>query len=341
SKHSHAHITIELRQLLQEELDALLIALLRRSGTEPALSTFLASKDNKGQEVNEERNSKDSSMPSSPDSYRLLHVSWSGNSAPQDDEEEETGSTITFSCASFDVLRFLEDTNCEWILRPQDVEAIKSFNVTRGVNETGLQSSERTRDVINSIDTLQHRNTKSENGRGVYFEEISNGPISPKDRPQGALRVSNSRRGWTGFRIIHCPLLISSVPEYILVTGDVSSRERKRERERERESARAFMFGSNARTGALIFPLSILPSAFLKSKKSKCVYRNIGFSSDYEEQRGASSQHLGKEDQNEKKKKKKEEEEEEEEKEKEKKEKEKKGKKEKKEKKEKEKKSKA
>lgn len=172
---------------------------LMRSGSEPALPTFLASEDNKGQEVNEERSSEGSSMCSSPDLYRLLDVSWSGISAAQDVGEEETGRTITFSGAPFDVLWFLEDTNCKRIPRPQDAEVTKSLNMARGVNEIGLQSSERTQDM-NSMDSLQDRNTKSENGGGVYFEETSNGPISQKDQPQGAHRLSNSRRGWTGVR---------------------------------------------------------------------------------------------------------------------------------------------
>lgn len=96
---------------------------LRRSGSEPALPTFLASDNGKGQEVKEERGSKPSFGSSTPDLYKLLDVSWSGNLALQDDgveaKREASGSTITFSCTSLDVLWFLEDSNCKGIRGPQ------------------------------------------------------------------------------------------------------------------------------------------------------------------------------------------------------------------------------
>ncbi|MEJ1284804.1 hypothetical protein NN561_015794 [Cricetulus griseus] len=185
---------------------------LRRSGSEPALPTFLASDNNKGQEeVNKERGSKGSVRPSSPGLCGLPDVRCSGNSAPRHDGEEaerekETGSTITFSCASLDVPRFSEDTNCKWISGPQDAEVTKSSNRTSGVNEIGLHCSVRTHDAVKSIGSLQDRDTKTQQ----HFEETSNGPISPKAQPQGAHRASdNSRRGWKWVRSQISDLLTS------------------------------------------------------------------------------------------------------------------------------------
>ncbi|XP_040597059.1 papilin-like [Mesocricetus auratus] len=56
---------------------------LRRARSEPAMPTFVASEDTKGQEINKVAESKSSSRSSSPDLYKLLDMSWPWNSAPR------------------------------------------------------------------------------------------------------------------------------------------------------------------------------------------------------------------------------------------------------------------
>jgi hypothetical protein len=71
------------------------------------------------------------------------------------------------------------------ILGPQrDAKATESINRTRGMNEIDLQPSERTQDAMDSIHPPQYKNTKSENGRDMYFEEKSTGLTSNKDQPR-------------------------------------------------------------------------------------------------------------------------------------------------------------
>ena len=74
---------------------------LRRTRSEPALPTFRAWEDNKGQELNEARKSKTSSRSSSPDYYELLDTSWLWNTDPQ-----------LSPVPSYNINKNLEDTEC-------------------------------------------------------------------------------------------------------------------------------------------------------------------------------------------------------------------------------------
>ncbi|XP_076428995.1 uncharacterized protein LOC107401597 [Peromyscus maniculatus bairdii] len=223
---------------------------LRRGGSQPALPTLVASEDHKGKDVNEERYSKISSRSSSPDLYKLLDLSWPGNSAPrfqavqacninknfeetesttcsgdsdtseddlsymedttstsapQDDGVEagieETGNSTMLSHTSLNALFFLEDTRCQQIPGPQDdAEVTNSFSTSRDLKEIDLQSSERTHDAVDSVDSLQNENTEYENSKGIILEESP--PSFSKDQPQKVATASKKkqRRGWKGVR---------------------------------------------------------------------------------------------------------------------------------------------
>ncbi|XP_037061505.1 uncharacterized protein LOC119087952 [Peromyscus leucopus] len=107
---------------------------LRRGGSQAALPTLVASEDHKGQDMNEERYSKISSRSSSPDLYKLLDLSWPGNSAPRfqavqacniNKNFEETESTTCSgdSDTSEDDLSYMEDITSTSAPQDDGVEA--------------------------------------------------------------------------------------------------------------------------------------------------------------------------------------------------------------------------
>ncbi|XP_036044764.1 uncharacterized protein LOC118584583 [Onychomys torridus] len=107
---------------------------LRKGGSEAVLPTPLASEDNKGQDENEERCSKISSRSSSPDLYKLLDLSWPGNSAPhfhavqayninRNSEETERTTCSSDGDTSEDDLSFMEDTTSTSAPQDDGVEA--------------------------------------------------------------------------------------------------------------------------------------------------------------------------------------------------------------------------
>ncbi|XP_060228415.1 uncharacterized protein LOC132649195 [Meriones unguiculatus] len=101
------------------KISAGLLTLLPTLRSDHALSMFVASEDNKVQDVNEVRSSKSSSRACSPDLYKVPEIDWPGNcdqqrSAAQAERSNrnsgETESTLSLSDSSEDYLSCLEDT---------------------------------------------------------------------------------------------------------------------------------------------------------------------------------------------------------------------------------------